>query len=64
MRKIGFFMVLLSFVAALSLSSCQQKAAEEKESTEEMAPAEDEAMPAEDEGTEEEVPAEEEGENM
>ncbi len=64
MKKLGFFIVLFSFVAALSLSSCQHKGTEEKESTEEMAPAEDETMPAEEEGAEEEMPAEEEGENM
>jgi cytochrome oxidase assembly protein ShyY1 len=64
MKKISLLLVVLSFFAFISLSSCNQTA-KEADTTEEAAPAEEavteEAVPAEDAATEEapaEAPAE------
>lgn len=54
MKKLGLFFTLLALFGMFTFSSCKQ-ATEETESTEEVAPAEDETAPME-------APAEEESE--
>ena len=47
MKKLGFLLTLLALFGMMTFTSCNQEA-KETESTEEMAPAEDETAPEED----------------